>query len=226
MKYVTACICFSFLWFFCSCDEVITCPDGSIPGKCGLTGKCVQCITDADCTQGEKCMEDGTCQLVEPCGPDSPCPTEPIRMVCGDDGLCHQGCPCPVGTACSLINRTWYCHNERCYPEGGCPKGWKKVQGSLACRMTGCPEYKVPGECGLEGYCVSCVDDEDCEEDQYCNRLSQGCYYKHYPYSGCASDMDCPIGMVCRLGMCLIPCWSDMDCGYRKVCINEMCEFI
>ncbi|MBN2493201.1 MAG: hypothetical protein JXR96_01315 [Deltaproteobacteria bacterium] len=204
------------------CFPEVECPEGMMPGRCGLLGECVQCLVDSDCEQEQICDENGAC--IEHC--DSfQCPQ---FHMCSDNGLCRKICfsyaDCPPGYLC---DRHSACQRERCTPEGDCPAGWLEVDGSLACMLESCEAAGLmDGACGLEGSCVMCITTEDCQErwpgyecDLYgmCGHLGREC----------ERDIDCgrisDLRIVCINGDCVIPCDTDMDCPYGIPC-NVNCE--
>jgi len=144
------------------CKPELECPAGTFPGRCGLAGSCIQCITDGDCSvEGEICTEDGRCEAKEPCGPDNRCAS---FEWCTEEGTCKPSCSfnidCDQGGICKDRD---YCFHERCNSEGKCPDGWRPKEGSIECIVNDCTKLGlVDGKCGLEGYCVECVHDKDC----------------------------------------------------------------
>lgn len=112
-----------------------TCSEqGLMPGACGLSGTCVECITDATCGQGYICSDTGEC-IGTQC-------SEWIR--CGASGdICHEGrciksCwsdgTCAATEQCNRsANR---CLPVRCTADGSCPlDGYRPILGSLRCGM-------------------------------------------------------------------------------------------
>ena len=118
----------------CACSD--DCPDGKMPGACGLVGECVECITDDDCAfgPGNTCTSDGKCIEAARCLEDSQCG---IGYICFD-GRCYL--PCNSDEDCVVTKRCayeGYCYSERCTEEGRCPDGWEPVKGSLICIYSG-----------------------------------------------------------------------------------------
>jgi hypothetical protein len=114
----------------------LACPEGSVPGRCGLFGKCVQCVTDVDCREGgggNTCFYDGTCMSVAVCTTDAQCQVghycidNMCVLLCADDSECDSGSKC----------NGEYCYTAWCSQEGVCPEGWEFISGSLRCRYTG-----------------------------------------------------------------------------------------
>jgi hypothetical protein len=119
--------CLGCLVLLCACDP---CSGGTMSGKCGLEGVCVDCIVDADCTgAGEVCAATGTCVVPKACTLSSDCDGALIcedgecQMHCVNDSDCYEGARCD-GTKC---------YTERCTEDGVCPEGWAQVHGTLAC---------------------------------------------------------------------------------------------
>jgi hypothetical protein len=209
------------------CEPILNCSPGLIPGQCGLSHKCVECITDDDCALGKACNYEGSCVDFEPCGPENSCPS---GQRCGEDGRCWKGCyhqyQCPNTTLCGENS---YCFSERCNSQGTCPTGWEPINGSLMCKIESCESFGfIQGGCGLKDKCVDCITDEHCEHPlEYCD-LQGDCGYPNEP---CNTDQECGIyfeQIVCRDGDCQIDCESDIDCplGFRcwGYCRFETCQ--
>lgn len=121
-----------------SCSD---CPEGKIPGACGLSGECVECNTDHDCLYGigNTCLSDGTCVEAYPCRDNYSCAGS---LICADDGACSKPCEnheeCNETERCNVYGSNGgYCYKERCNAEGKCPNGWESVKGSLNCHYSG-----------------------------------------------------------------------------------------
>ncbi len=110
------------------------CPVGLMPGGCGLKGKCVECIVDADCNGG-MCWYEGSCMAPSVCMTDLDCGSN-SDLKCLD-GLCTE--PCSDDTECAETSRCngRYCYQEWCQADGNCPDGWAPVEGSLRCSYQG-----------------------------------------------------------------------------------------
>lgn len=198
--------------------EDVQCLPGDREGVCGMEGRCVECIADADCREREVCSERGRCEPY--CGSMKPCRDDEFCK----DGLCHPRCnihmDCPSGMMCR-DNR--YCYRRRCSEEGICPDGWEPLEGSLACRMTRCPYNFMFGTCGFEGLCVMCNHDSDCPYLFVCDPEDGLCYRG----DGCINDSNCfTPGTVCREGRCIHPCGDDADCSGMEECREGRCTFV
>jgi hypothetical protein len=95
----------------CGCGSNADCaaPDGGVPaldeGVCDTaTGLCVQCVTDADCTDPNNKVCDPSTHLCLPCRVDADCVNNTDGPICGDLGQYSLGygmCGCLVDTDCS-----------------------------------------------------------------------------------------------------------------------------
>ena len=192
--------------------ECVLCIFPQCEGRCcgddGIGGECPD-----DCPQGYQCDDKACVCEVEDCVQDADC----IPGKCCVDGAC------------------WWpqCNSLRCGPDPLCGFSCGTCEWGLVCNEYGiCEDFTgpvgtgstIPGMCGMEGRCVGCNFDDDCEEYERCE-VNGWCYPDYYN-ANCHSDADCPAGYVCRMGMCLVPCWSDMDCWYGRVCVDEMCIYI
>jgi len=198
-------------------EEESRCLPGDREGVGGMEGRCVECITDADCNKREVCSEHGRCEPscfeTDSCGEDEIC-----------RGACHQLCDlhvdCPPGMLCQDHH---YCYRGRVSDEGYCPGGWEPIEGSLACRLTRCPYDWMFGTCGFEGRCVMCNRDSDCPYLFVCDPEEGMCRRG----DGCVNDTNCfTPGTVCREGRCVHPCEADTDCGELEECREGGCTFV
>ena len=78
-------------------------------------------------------------------------------------------------------------------------------------------EGKLEGVCGLEGKCVDCNVDSDCQGG-VCT-ISGSCIAP----SNCISNSDCPQGLECHDGICTTGCSEDSECGTGSVCNGGYC---
>jgi hypothetical protein len=201
-------------------------------GEAG-SGQCL-CRTDAACEQGEFCNTSGTCQqkagciLDADCGPavDWRCRINPDSGIgecfCKTDGACEQGEFCNVNGYCQP--------NASCDSNEDCPAGrfCNLASGECLCNseaQTGCGAEEV---CNQSGYCQprpGCYDNRDCEDlaDTYCDFNTRTCV----PNGTCTSDLQCPLGKVCRLSqgryLCIDGCNDSADCPLDTYCSGFQC---
>lgn len=198
--------------------EELPCLPGDREGVGGMEGRCVECISDADCKKREVCSEFGRCE--PSCVGTDMCEEDELCR----DGLCRPECElhmdCPPGMLCEDHR---YCYRHRVSGEGRCPDGWEPVEGSLACRVTRCPYDWMFGTCGFEGRCVMCNRDSDCPYLFVCVPEEGMCHRG----DGCVNDSNCfTPGTVCREGRCVHPCGGDADCGGMEECRDGGCSFV
>jgi hypothetical protein len=112
----------------------ISCPEGLMRGRCGQSGKYIECFTDEDCignVRGGKCYRSGFCVPDNPCIDDADCYANQKCF----DGTCAQ--PCGEDSDCLNTSQRCngrYCYNERCSKEeAACPQGWIPRSDSLEC---------------------------------------------------------------------------------------------
>lgn len=195
------------------------CPNGLVQGECGLADQCVECIDSSDCAEGF-CDSNGQCSTTFECGVGVQClPHEK----CTEERQCEKACftnqHCPTDQHCSNDH---YCRFERCQKGIGCPPGWVEIPGSLNCSLSDCTAAGyVEGMCGLSGYCIECITDDDCVRSE-CDLEGQCVVDANYQ---CQYDDDCPDErMYCSAFTCVLPCRSDVDCYYGTKCSNGICE--
>lgn len=192
------------------------CPEGLIPGACGLEGECLQCITDDDCEEHFVCSYWGSCSFYEDwsCESDDTCKRllDSQRAECLDEHCvihCESMSECPYGMLCEHGE----CTSTRCQQDGTCPQGWKPKRRSLECLYDPCSaQGLVLGGCGLSGACVECLTDAQCDGST-CD-LGGLCQAP-----GCMSDADCGLeSMRCVSGLCVLACEDAHDCPEDRIC--------
>ncbi len=213
----------------CAGDD---CPAGTMAGKCGLEGRCVECLLDSDCLIGQICGVRGSCAEHGLCGPESPClPTE----TCAEDGRCKKSCSEPSqcvfpGSYCK-DNR--YCAAERCTKDTSCPEGWEEIEGSLECRLVDCSAVgRMEGGCGLVGHCVDCLTDSDCHPPEGCDyagRCVVDAHWECMDENSVCQDKLASESAYCEGYRCFLPCDSDIECRIYKcaevnVCLAPWCS--
>lgn len=201
------------------CDEL-----GRLSGACGLTGQCVDCLTDDDCPEGI-CNLSGVCRAPE-CTAEADCDD---GLVC-DQQRCRTTCisdfDCPPDWLCELDVHA--CRPVRCSKNKECSSwGFRPVMGSYACYFDPCywTEHLIQGVCGLAESCVWCIDDSDCSDGMRCT-LSGTCE-SHPP----CTDDSCSEGQVCAGSECVPACTSNSDCwggegrcDLEGACYTERCD--
>ncbi len=187
--------------------------------------ECVECKTDADCTEGGVCdVLIGQCvpehaqnEKTSCCGPA--CLTCPAQ-----DPLCLPG---PFGTACAA------CRNDL-----ECPKGSYCLAGQCSLcddnrrcgpRCEACggdTPFCTTAQVAEDAKCVRCTDDAACAGgtcDKSTHECSHGCAMTCAPATpfcngetcvACFADTQCPCGGTCNLATftCSTSCESNKDC--------------
>ncbi len=201
--------------------------------RCEITasgeGRCL-CQTDAACEDGEFCNTSGACQPKAGCILDSDCgPAEAWRCRINPETSIGE-CFCQTDAACDEAE---FCNvHGYCQPNAGCETN-EDCQAGRFCNVatheclchyeaqTGCD----PGEvCNASGYCQprpGCYDNDDCEDlpDTYCDCTTRTCA----PNGSCESDLQCPLGTICRQNQCVEGCNDGSDCPLDKLCSNFEC---
>jgi hypothetical protein len=127
------------------CSGGPQCPSGTVPGLCGLAGRCVACNTAADCGSQQGCSLAGECTpggsaIDSICTCDSDCPAGQLCR----DGLCMARCSSRADCRANQGCREGVCISRRCSARGTCPQGWEPVADSLACRPLADGDYADP----------------------------------------------------------------------------------
>ena len=151
-----------------------------------VTNECFprDCL-NISCDQGEICFNDEC--VDENCG----------GIVCSDENMrCRGG----------------LCIFEDCNdPEVGCPQGYECVEDNCLKRCQD-QSYCEEQAC-IDGYCVSCTDDNQCETGTIC--IQDGCVLP------CTENPDlCDSGEACneQTGHCGEGCSNDEYCGEHEIC--------
>ncbi len=138
--------------------------------QCAPDGRCVECLSDAQCAPGLSCRND-RCE-----GPG------PLCAPCDGDWKCKAGARCEElpegGVACV----------ETCDSKGGCTQGFTCQGGRCLpepAQLAGCFAYRQVG--------LSCDGDERCRERGIVLGLclESTCTFR------CTSDAECPEGFAC-----------------------------
>ncbi|TXD34819.1 hypothetical protein FRC96_12225 [Lujinxingia vulgaris] len=166
-------------------------------------------------------------------GPSEAIVSPPIYGVVHNAG---QGSSTFVGAACwnrYVQNHLFACQEEEgrrpnvifvnYYNADPEPLDWARVDNDI---VSACPEVQPDtcrqdsdcdaGVCNLFGVCVSCTDNADCRDDQYCNGWFNACF-ADLPGGGlCTEPEECASG-VCSLFTCT-GCEQDSDCQEDQFC--------
>ncbi|XP_043215925.1 cyclic nucleotide phosphodiesterase inhibitor-like [Amphibalanus amphitrite] len=176
-------------------------------GKCGDKGRCVVCLTRADCAAGEYCSPSGSCdplrQLHEKCENNDHC----LSRACGKLGYCVEcrtNQQCRSGERCSWgVCRPRYKFGESCSQNSDCDTD--------LCR---------------DKTCVECDRDRDCGGNRYCTNAGR-CQEKRAAGGKCTRDSQCTTGQCdTRTGDC-VQCKVDRHCrgppNNANFCIENTC---
>jgi len=196
-------------------------------------GQCL-CRTDAACEDGQFCNTSGSCQKKAGCILDADCGAEADWRcrINADTGIgecfCSTDAACDQGEFCNVHG---YCQpSSSCESNEDCPAGrFCSLQtGECMCNpeaQTGCEANEV---CNSSGYCQprpGCYDNVDCESLQgtYCDFNTRTCV----PDGQCTSDLQCPLGQVCRADggsyHCIDGCNGSADCPLDQYCSSYNC---
>ncbi len=197
------------------------------------SGQCL-CKTDAACEEGQFCNTSGSCQKKAGCILDADCgnPDDWRCRISADTGIgecfCETDAACEQGEFCNVHG---YCQpNSSCESNEDCPAGrfCNVDTGECLCNpeaQTGCDAGEV---CNASGYCQprpGCYDNSDCADvpDTYCDFNTRTCV----PNGTCTSDMQCPLGTICRLDgdqyRCIEGCQDSADCPLDQYCQSNAC---
>lgn len=176
-----------------------SCPAGA---ACDAAlGACLQrCrIGLGGCREGYVCAYGAEPQpLCSPaCATDLDCQSGTRCRTC--DGVCLAEAPGPIGVRCSA---TQPCDLGRtCLPMPGAPEGLCLQPCESACAT--CPQDSACARVGPAGerFCLATCEG-GCPEGTRCGRSPDGVAVC---LPGCQSELDCPVGNVCRSGECENP---------------------
>ena len=156
--------------------------------KCSSSGKCVECLTNDDCTGGKICSGSGICSI---CLSSSECVTPPFLICNTEVGLCTE---CEYNTDCNLDPA-----RSQCSTSGSC----------MACAESIHCEHLTSTPFCSAGVCVQCISDSDCPNPDQAKCSGNACV-ACTDSSNCAHLTSTP---VCTLptGLC-VECASDSDC--------------
>jgi len=253
------------------CDaELLACvPDGADAGPAGCTddsgcggatprcyapaGRCVQCLSVADCPGGRcdaltrTCVAAGTCTRAEECA------AVPGKPYCASEGVCVQcrvdgDCPAGEGSRRACDRAAHACVDAPCTKDQDCsddPAGHMCDIPTGKCVLCTADDACIPGRCHpTSRTCVDCVADADCNiaggetcdtgtntckvtgcaQDVDCSGMEH-CDPATHKCSFCARDADCTFGGECRARMCAdkASCAGDGDCVWPRRCEAGAC---
>jgi hypothetical protein len=214
----------------CRADADCGSPAGAWRCQIGSgAGQCL-CVTNDACPADQVCNTAGSCQekvgcvLDADCGAvvDWRCRINPATQI--GECLCRQDGACDASEFC---NTAGYCQpRTTCSTNEDCPAGryCNQASGECLCNaeaQTGCRTTEV---CNASGYCQprpGCYDNQDCADlaGTFCDYTTRTCV----PQGTCSSDMQCPIGQVCRQRVCTAGCNTSADCPLDERCVNFQC---
>jgi Cys-rich repeat protein len=202
----------------CACDADGDCPTGDVCNTLPNPNQCVECISNAQCTDPTAPACDPLTNVCVECVLDDECPgdlvcdgTTNTCVQCVDDGDCPGG-------ACNTSSNTC----TGCVDDGDCPTG-------SVCETTLqlCVECLDDGDCNVDpafpacktnanpvlNDCVECVVNGDCVGDPdglVCESNTNSCVE-------CLNDTHCvgdPQGPVCDTSVkTCVPCLANGDCA-------------
>jgi hypothetical protein len=197
------------------CTSSDDCRNASIGYLCNVeAGRCVQCISQADCSWGRYCNEIGVCAAG--CSADKDCVDPTLDAPTGDPNAdaappltcfiaanscvgCATDADCPPSTICEL-------QSTRCIP--GCTSDHACSHGWLCC----------DGQCSLGSSCSCAAGAGDCN-----HTLADGCETPLNTVTHCGSCTDsCSFPnmqsscetLICETGSCIAPY---LDCNMWKM---------
>jgi Cys-rich repeat protein len=172
-------VCIDGVCIGCSsevCDGFDNDCDGLIDEGCGLP-----CSANNDCPAGQYCMN-GQCTAYDPCA-DVTCAAGETCI----DGVC-VACGCQSDADCDDGNPVTidYCFNCQCSSEV-----CVDIDADGYCEGEDCNDADASINPGARDICEDGMDN-DCD-----GLVDEGCGL------ACASNSDCPAGMVCMNGVCV-----------------------
>ncbi|MBW1807254.1 MAG: hypothetical protein JRJ87_03610 [Deltaproteobacteria bacterium] len=186
-------------------------------------GNCL-CRNDSACLPEEYCNASGVCQKKAGCILDSDC-GDVAEFFCRINEQTRIGeCFCKADAACEqgeFCNPNGYCQPLAvCTTNDDCPAGklCDVPSGECLCdhaTQSGCKADEI---CNTSGYCQprpGCYDNSDCDAGvTFCDIVSRTCI----PVGTCNSDLQCPLGQICRQNVCIDGCNTSDDCPLTQCC--------
>ena len=215
----------------CNC-----CPGGDTM-KCealapGAAPTCVECVRDADCSDGKKCdtvnghcvEKVAQCNTPDACGPScARCPND--RPYCQDGQVCvecRNDLECGDGRFCVSGECTSCVTDRHCGPRCGTCGG-----DTPFCLSDGTTAHSA---------CVRCIVDADCVGGT-CDPTTHTCSATCAQSCGqgtvcdgqqcvqCYNNTHCPCGGSCENGTCVEACSDSSDCATNQHCsAAKTCE--
>jgi outer membrane exchange protein TraA len=218
----------------CNC-----CPGGlkCAPPAPGASPTCVECTSDADCSEGRKCdIANGRCvEKVAECNTSERCGDQCVK--------CPSDRPyCLDGQVCVACRSDLECGDGRFCLSGECASCTTDKRCGARCEA-------CPGEapfCLTDGTtagssCVGCRENADCGPGGTCDPTTRTCATTTCSVScaegtvcygnacvGCFADAHCPCGGTCdtALNVCTTSCDNSNDCLGVQHCSasTQQCE--
>ncbi|MEQ8278133.1 MAG: hypothetical protein RMA76_28790 [Deltaproteobacteria bacterium] len=192
--------------------------------QCSDEPPTTQCMTDAECREGERCTPEGACVVGIECVTDEECTETDARQLCNLDAPVEEGdpeqftcifregfgddCaadrPCPFGEFCSELHGKCYVSaNARdCVRRAQCPSGQICDRNANKC---------VPD--------LGCYGDQFCEDGEFCDTVNRTCRAANIECVSCVVDGTCPGSELCLVSTreCVIDL-SAQTCNEGETC--------
>jgi len=191
------------------CSDASQCP----PSQSCTSGVCVGCVSDAQCTTGDRqrcvdgqCMFGGACFDGTQCGAGQRC----VEGACVPS--CNLRTQCPTGFSCDAFGT---CSGT----PGACGAGRPACAQGFTCVEEHCvPSCASPGNCAAGLVCVG----GGCIPDQF---PKVTCFTEGKLGDG--SPNECPAGRLCVQESCYVPCDIDAGAGACGAAgANDLCKSV
>lgn len=213
------------------------CIDGSCIERFSDCTICRSCSSDSECgdpSKGYRCQNRPSGVCVKGCDTDLDCPGNSVCLpqfkVCGSPDA-SPAWPCAPGFECEFTPEGCSSAGEACSHPDGCggPSDiCVDVEGQSSCSCT----CVVDQDCGEGAVCVR--DPDSGRRVCYPEEAVEACGPFYCPpglrcipgETRCGVDhcegVECPEGLVCRLGECVDPC-DGVVCQAGLVCLDGTC---
>lgn len=221
----------------CAGNSCNCCPAGSNgkPMTCSHldangAAVCIECETNADCTEGRLCDGlTGHCvdEIKTHATPD--CCGENCATCPSDFPFCLPG---PIGTACAECRSDMDCGDGKFCLSGQCVSCIRDRRCGMRCESCGGDTPYCVGQIPDKAVCARCVHDSQCAAGT-CNQLTHECepgcqatcdpgtpYCDGQKCVECYADTQCSCGGTCNLetNTCTSSCKSNVDCLGNEHC--------
>lgn len=221
----------------CAGNSCNCCPAGSNgkPMTCSHldangAAVCIECETNADCTEGRLCDGlTGHCvdEIKMHATPD--CCGENCATCPSDFPFCLPG---PIGTACAECRSDMDCGDGKFCLSGQCVSCIRDRRCGMRCESCGGDTPYCLGQIPDKAVCARCVNDSQCAVGT-CNPLTHECdpgcqatcdpstpYCDGQKCVECYADTQCSCGGTCNLetNTCTSSCKSNVDCLGNEHC--------